>query len=194
MVSFKLLLGFAALSSIAVAQVNETCCTVQPNSVDADDRIGWCRAQTNTCPQICGGHYSANRCDSRTLDFECVCMNGNTPNISSFDQTLPSLECLEWKRQCISSHPNDLPGQNYCLSFQCGDRNATALASASSSASSGGSSSTASPTSSPTGEASPTDSPAPAETSNAAVALSMAQQYGTGMIAAGFFALFGLAL
>jgi len=37
--------------------------TVVPSSVDYPTRQSWCRAQTNSCPELCGGQTSANDCD-----------------------------------------------------------------------------------------------------------------------------------
>lgn len=37
--------------------------TIDPNSVGYATRQSWCRAQTNSCPQICGGQASANDCN-----------------------------------------------------------------------------------------------------------------------------------
>lgn len=44
------------------------CCTVDPNSVDQDDRQAWCQANQNTCVELCGGRgqlaSNGNQCDS----------------------------------------------------------------------------------------------------------------------------------
>jgi hypothetical protein len=37
--------------------------SVVASSVDYNTRLSWCRAQTNSCPQICGGQASPNTCD-----------------------------------------------------------------------------------------------------------------------------------
>ncbi|KAK3044940.1 hypothetical protein LTS18_014995, partial [Coniosporium uncinatum] len=107
--------------------------------------------------------------------------------------------CDEWKRQCVAAHPNDLPGQNICLSVTCGERNATEEASGSGGSSSASSSSGSSATASSTGGSSgssATQSAAAASSpaAGAAAALALAQNYGTGVFAAGVLALFGLAL
>jgi len=60
----KLFVVAATFTGFVAAQgFNDTCCGVDPNSVDSDDRIAWCRAQTNTCPEICGGRTSSNTCN-----------------------------------------------------------------------------------------------------------------------------------
>jgi hypothetical protein len=56
-----MLLGAAALVS---AQANSTCCGLTPNLIDINQRLGWCRAERNTCPELCtNGATSANTCD-----------------------------------------------------------------------------------------------------------------------------------
>jgi hypothetical protein len=53
------LLGFA------FAQTNtSTCCDVDPSTVGSNVRLSWCRAQQNTCPELCAnGQTSTNICD-----------------------------------------------------------------------------------------------------------------------------------
>jgi len=197
MIYSTLLVALSAFASVASAQSNFTsCCNVDPNSVDLPTRQSWCRAQMNTCPEVCtNGQTSNNTCDANALTYSCTCQTGNTPNISSYMQTLPSLECDEWKTQCTAAHPNDLAGQTFCQSFTCGMKNGSALAAAASSAASASSGSGAASTGSATsGGASSTSSSAATTSSAAAAALRVAKTYGTGAVAAGLFALFGLAL
>lgn len=132
------------------------------------------------------------------MTWDCQCYQANTPNISDFGQTVPSLMCDEWKAQCTASRPDDLDGQEFCQSFQCGERNASAYGSSSSA-----STTTASETSSETGSSSSSTSgggesaPSTSETSEptgAAAALGVGKQYGTGVVGALLFGLFGLAL
>lgn len=142
-----------------------------------------------------------------------MCTNGNQPNISDYDQTLPSLVCGTWRGDCVQAHPNDLDGQTACLSVVCGSKNAStgistsstmmtsASATASSSGGSGGAggaqqtaSSTSDSGSSASSTASGSGSAASASSSSAAFALSVASNYGTGILAAGILGAFGLAL
>jgi len=117
-------------------------------------------------------------------------LSGTTPNISDYAQTLPSLECDEWKRQCIAAHPNDLSGQNFCLSFNCGSRNATKEGAGA------GSTPGSSPTSgsSSTPSSSTTSSPSSSATSNAAALLKAGHDFGTAGILLSFLGLFAYAL
>ncbi|KAE9971342.1 hypothetical protein BLS_004478 [Venturia inaequalis] len=188
-----LAVAIGAFASAVSAQANFTsCCNVTPTSVEMVTRLSWCRAQQNTCPETCqNGQVSANTCDANTLTYNCTCLSGPTGNISDYAQTLPSLECDNWKGQCTAAHPNDLAGQTFCQSFVCGTKNATALGSTSS-ASASSSHATASATSSGSGTA--TSSTAASTSSAAAAALKVAQEFGAAGFAFGLFALFGLAL
>lgn len=54
---------FAASVGLAAAQVQTGNYTIDPNSVDSTTRANWCRAETNTCPVLCGGNlYKSNTC------------------------------------------------------------------------------------------------------------------------------------
>lgn len=149
------------------------------------------------------------------MTYNCVCSSGNQPNISDYDQTLPSLVCGQWVADCVNAHPNDLDGQTACLSVVCGSRNASsgistssssmmtsASATASSSGGSGGaggaqqtaSSSSGSGSGSGSSTASGSSGAASATSSSAAYALNLASNYGTGILAAGILGAFGLAL
>jgi len=185
----------AAIAGLASAQANfTTCCGIDPNSVTSDVRLSWCRAQQNTCPEICpNGQTSSNACDPNALTYSCTCLSGTTPNISSYGQTLPSLQCESWIGQCTAAHPNDLSGQTFCQSFQCGMKNASAVGAAASSASSSAGTASSTASGSSTGTAS--GASASSTTSKAAAAaFTAARDYGTGAVAMGLFAAFGLAL
>jgi len=184
-----ILLTFGAALTVS-AQNFSSCCNVTPASVNINDRLSWCRAQRNTCPLICpNGQTSKNDCDENTLSYACECTSGGTANISDYSQTLPSLECDEWVKQCVAQAPDNKVGQDFCHSFKCGSQNASQVgAGASSGASSPSSTSggnTASSTSGTTGSTS----------SGAAVALTkVGRDYGSGALLVGVLAVFGFAL
>lgn len=136
-----------------------------------------------------------------------MCTNGQSPNISNYQQTIPFFLCQQWKANCVDGHPNDLNGITACQSVMCGTMNASSAESSSTSASasasasstggsgSGGSSAaTTSGGSSPSSTASSTAAAASASKSSAAIAVSLAKDYGTGILATGLLAIFGLAL
>jgi len=179
----------AAIASVSAATNLTSCCNVDPATVDPNYRLAWCRAQQNTCPLICpNGQATANTCDSDTLEYTCTCASGATPNISDYGQTLPSLECDNWKGQCVNASANNLAGQNFCLSFICGSKNASASSAPGTTTGAGGASATTS------GSASGTSQTATTTSKGAAAVIRAGQDYGTGALLLGVFAMFGFAL
>jgi patatin-like phospholipase/acyl hydrolase len=131
-----------------------------------------------------------------------------SPNVSDYEQTLPAYVCRTYVEQCVNAHPNDLEGITTCRDTVCGNKTIDEASSSSSSSQSSsatgsstrsGSGSSASQTASSTGNtgsASQTASQSASSTadSSAASALHMASNYGTGLLAVGILAAFGLAL
>ncbi|KAF2744090.1 hypothetical protein M011DRAFT_470753 [Sporormia fimetaria CBS 119925] len=196
----------ATFTSFAVAQ-NETsnlppgfppCCSLDPNTIELEQRQEWCRAQRNTCPELCGGINQLDRagqtCDINTLEYTCKCANGTEPDMAKYQQSVPGLMCFKWYDNCIAASGEDLEFQTQCLNLReerCGnmttkepedDSEPSPSESASPSATSGGDSEES---------AAPSDdaqaSPAP---SGAASALVIS----TPLFVGGIAALFGLAL
>ncbi|PNS17687.1 hypothetical protein CAC42_3082 [Sphaceloma murrayae] len=183
-----LLLAASALTVSAQIQIN-------PGSVPADERASWCTAQRNTCPQICNGTGTTqNSCDSNTLQYSCVCSSGALPNISDYQQTLPFFVCQTSIAQCITAN-TDAAAQSRCRDVTCGSRNATAQSATTSSAapSSTSASATSSGSSSASASGSATGSATPAASSGAAMALTVARDYGTPALLTGMLAIFGFA-
>lgn len=153
---------------------------------------------------------SLTGCQQNGLTYSCVCSDGSTPNISDYAQTLPSLVCQQWVINCVASHPNDLNGQAGCHSVTCGMKNASATnnaaggasgssASGSASAASGSASQTATGSSaaasgSASATASSSGSASSSSSSGSAAVMNVAMNYGTGILAGGMLAVFGLAL
>jgi len=135
-----------------------------------------------------------------------------SPNVSSYEQTLPAYVCREYVIQCVNNHPNDADGQEACQATVCGTKeigdpddstssSSSASSSATASSTTSGGSSEATETSSSTSDseesASQTSDSSTAEStddSSAASALTLASNYGTGILAVGILAAFGLAL
>jgi cobalamin biosynthesis Mg chelatase CobN len=128
-----------------------------------------------------------------------------SPNVSDYQQTLPAFVCREYVDQCVNAHPNDLDGITTCRDTVCGNKTTdditssstsseSSSATASSTRSGSGASQTASSTSG--GSASETSGSSASATAAAssASALHMASTYGTGLLAVGILAAFGLAL
>jgi hypothetical protein len=105
--------------------------------------------------------------------------------VSDYQQTLPSLECDEWKKECIAASTS-LATNTFCLSFVCGNKTADAGLTPSSttpSSTAGASNGPATATSTPEATA-----------HSAAMALRAGRDYGTGLLAFGLVSLFALFL
>lgn len=126
----------------------------------------------------------------------------NTPNISSFTNMIPSLECGVWVMQCLDAAGDDINKVTACRSVQCGNRDPGAVKQSSGGSgsrpqsSSAASSSSAAPSTTSGGSASQTSSGSGSSKTSggAAVALGVGSSYGSGILAGGMLALFGLAL
>ncbi|KAM0701310.1 hypothetical protein Q7P35_011671 [Cladosporium inversicolor] len=202
-------LAAAAFSGLVAAQSGNSTVTIDPNSVTAATRQTWCRAQLQTCPQLCEDQRTTaggNTCDSNTLSYNCTCASDNqSPAVADYEQTLPALVCEQYVIQCTAAHPDDAPGQKVCQSTTCGKKSVDDIASSSSSSESSSSTSTAtssasgsdaSSTASPTSggdEASSTASQA-ASSATGSSAASGSNIASTGALAVGILAAFGFAL
>ncbi|KAA6407855.1 MAG: hypothetical protein FRX48_08206 [Lasallia pustulata] len=167
------------LAAFAAAQNS----TLDPNSVPLSQRNAWCNAEQTNCPLLCGGlsFTGLNTCDGSSLNYQCTCNNGSSPDLAAYEDTLPSYICTQNKINCVLAHPNDANGQSACnTTYQCGTLAATnAPAGTSSSAMPSSTSASATVTSSST---------ATASTTAKSMALSFGQNYGAGIVAAGLMA------
>jgi hypothetical protein len=204
---------FVAASAIAglVSAQNTTfntpiqCCTVDPNSVDQNDRQSWCQANQNTCVELCGGRgqlaSNGNQCDSSTLKFSCKCRNGTdvSSSMSQYQQTVPGQMCLVWYSNCISASGSDATAQFECEQARdslCGNKtvaDATEAGNAGSSSGSSSASPSATNSDSPSSTGASESGSAASSTSTPGAASNLAF-YGTSALAGGLFALFGMAL
>ncbi|KAK5064172.1 hypothetical protein LTR84_000004 [Exophiala bonariae] len=181
----------AAATTVSQVMPPAATASFNPASVDSTEAFNWCRGQLNTCPQICGGSASTNRCDSTQFTYSCICANGTVPDCTAFAETLPYFMCQATYGQCVAAHPNDAQGQSVCeTNQQCGTRNATAEALAlTSAAESSTAAATSSASSSASGSATAATTSASASASGNAAA-GMSQQLATGAFAAVLMAAF----
>ncbi|KAF3119966.1 hypothetical protein TWF569_003395 [Orbilia oligospora] len=110
----SLILPFASLLLTTSAQT-----TIDPSTVPSSTRSAWCQGNLQACPLVCGGGTSVNSCDSNTLEYECTCSDGSTPDLSQYALTLPYFVCQEVRSRCIANGANNLEGQAECNSLQC---------------------------------------------------------------------------
>ncbi|KAF2235689.1 hypothetical protein EV356DRAFT_531550 [Viridothelium virens] len=109
--------------------------TVPPDSIPSDERTEWCEAQVDTCNTLCGNETNANQCDPNDLTYQCICQGGSSPDLSQWNDTIPSFECQAYKSSCPAENPNVFGGQS-CDTITCGSLSATTSFEQSSSSSS----------------------------------------------------------
>ncbi|KPI45630.1 uncharacterized protein AB675_530 [Cyphellophora attinorum] len=202
----KVLVGLMATATVAIAQ--ETVSTYSASSVDATTtasqamppiataafnpapindsvRFDWCKAQLDTCPQICGGAAAQNYCYETNLTYSCVCPNGTAPDVTSFAFTLPFYICQQTYIQCINNNPDDAQAQANCTANeQCGERNATAEALSQTAASQSATASQTSSSASESGSATAASSSASASASGSSgAAVANVHELSTGLFA-----------
>ncbi|KAJ5766340.1 uncharacterized protein N7511_003956 [Penicillium nucicola] len=122
----KTLFVLASAASLASCQSNST---IDTNSVPYATRQAWCSSQTSSCPLLClqlsgaSGSPTTNTCDATTLDYECICSNGASPNATEYSQTIPYFTCTQHNDQCVTNCNGDSSCQYACRSDNpCGAR------------------------------------------------------------------------
>ncbi|KAF1992607.1 hypothetical protein K402DRAFT_321000 [Aulographum hederae CBS 113979] len=129
---FPVILAFAGLSFSQ---------TVDPESIPQNTRDYWCQSQKTQCPLLClqlPGESAAtvsNTCDSDTLQWSCVCANGQTPSVANYSLTMPYFECTEFATQCVANCGSNNACSASCRNdHPCGAQNPVRINSTSSSA------------------------------------------------------------
>ncbi|KAL8692526.1 MAG: hypothetical protein Q9218_002471 [Villophora microphyllina] len=108
--------------------------TIDPSTVDDATKQKWCNDQQAACPLLClqqnaSDVPTSNDCTPSTLDFSCVCDNGQQPNASEYSQTIPFYECTEAATQCVNNcNKGDTACQSTCrTAHPCGAQNPTRI-------------------------------------------------------------------
>lgn len=103
---------------------------IDPNSVDPATRAAWCLDQQVACPLIClqlpgaSGPPISNTCDPATLNFLCVCSNGQSPNASQYTMTIPYFICTQTNQNCVAACNGLSTCQSACIQdHPCGAQN-----------------------------------------------------------------------
>ncbi|KAG2415636.1 hypothetical protein HFD88_006827 [Aspergillus terreus] len=103
----RLLQSLTVLGVVGLAH-SQTNFTFNAGDIDSSTRSYWCQQQTSTCPLLClqmpgaSSNPSANTCDSKSLSYNCICSNGQSPNASEYSQTIPYFICTEQNNQCVA--------------------------------------------------------------------------------------------
>ncbi|KAJ5166620.1 uncharacterized protein N7482_005401 [Penicillium canariense] len=188
-----MLFSIVLLSTLAVTVLGSNSTYTLPAGfniglVKPDELNSWCQGQRNECPSICKGATRQNTCEPSTLNFNCICADGSTPDVSPYIQTVPFYVCEESYGQCIASHPNDIQGQRACKkAATCGSKNASAEDTTMSSSTTAASTTLAMATSTDSSKTSSSSVAAASTTTNAAVTLGSLEGYSTGFMATVMF-------
>ncbi|KXJ95930.1 hypothetical protein Micbo1qcDRAFT_158057 [Microdochium bolleyi] len=95
-----------------------------PGLVPLGDRVGWCNAQSNACGKFCIS-LGANSCDENTLQFNCSCTNGQSPDLTEYKDTLPWNICQFNFITCNKAGENNAAAQQACkqnIQSKCGTK------------------------------------------------------------------------
>ncbi|KAI0381979.1 hypothetical protein F5Y04DRAFT_253704 [Hypomontagnella monticulosa] len=182
--------ALSALSLVSAQANSNSTFTIDPSTVDISDRVAWCQGQTDSCGTICGTATS-NGCSVDTLDFQCVCQGGKSPDMNLYMNTMPWFVCEKLQSNCIVQTENNAAGQKNCTSTfgdKCGtEKVADHAGEGASSTTTTSSSSSSSPTGSQTGAS---NSAAPSSTSEGGAVPTHVQYLGNGAaaVALGLFA------
>lgn len=82
---------------------------IQASNVPLSTRNAWCTNQKSQCPPICldmapaSGYPIKNTCDAATLNYECVCGNNASPNLTEYSLTIPYYKCVQFQENCVIS-------------------------------------------------------------------------------------------
>jgi hypothetical protein len=189
--------GLLVIAAPALAQYS-----IDPESVNEALRDKWCDDQTVQCPLIClqlpgitdPEEPISNDCDPATLQYECVCSNNVSPNVTEYSQTIPFYICQEWGNQCVKACGQDNTCSDNCrANHPCGAQNPKRVNSTSTSSAATASATDAAGSAPPTaGFAGATS--APKGKGAASSMLNLGQSYGLAVVFAGIFAGFALVL
>ncbi|KAJ5936172.1 hypothetical protein N7454_005470 [Penicillium verhagenii] len=161
------------LASAATIVSGQSTPTIDPNSVPLPERENWCNSQIYSCPILCLQTANStgalvNNCSPKTLEYECECSNGVSPNATEFSQTMSYYICTEANNQCVAKCADAICQEDCRSDHPCGAQNpirvnvtttatATATAKPSAKAATTTTTSTATSTSTATGGAAATD-------------------------------------
>lgn len=214
MPSIKLSAAVLATALFSMSVRAQAVYTIDPTSVPLSIRQGWCSSQSSTCPLLClqlpgsSATTESNDCDAESLQFDCVCGNGLSPNATQFSQTLPYFICTEYGTQCVTACNGNTGCQSACRAdHPCGAQNpikvnVTTITSSSASSTAlqaGETSGTAGVVYNGLGGAAPTTTAANSQStdskkSGSQMALDAGRSYGFAVVFAGLFAGFAMVL
>jgi len=98
----------AALGLLTVVSAQGT--SVYPPFV-AEDVVGflrqqWCVSQIAACPLLCADRRTdtvANECFTENLYYQCICSDGQSPDLKKYSQTVPYYQCTHVVSLCVDN-------------------------------------------------------------------------------------------
>lgn len=123
-----ILLASVGLIGLSTAQVYPP---VNPDDIDINKRDQWCVDQQSTCPALCQDQEQVdaetNDCDAETLEFQCICENNVSPNMTEYSLTIPYHLCMQSITDCVENCGNgEAVCSNLCFTGKtCGASNPT---------------------------------------------------------------------
>jgi len=183
------------LASCVAAQGAGFNATIDPSTISPTLKSQWCLAETNSCPELCGGidFTDVKNCTNTDLSYSCLCVNGSSPDLAAYTETMPYYLCEQTFSNCIQFFENNQAGQAQCTTnYTCGSLDPSKNPASTSSASTSASTSSAAATSTVASATTTSATTTPSATKNAAIQIG--QDYGIGFFAAGAMAAFGFLL
>ncbi|KAK3387033.1 hypothetical protein B0H63DRAFT_468951 [Podospora didyma] len=106
-------LAFGVSTAAAAAECYTIFSRTTPAHGSPNTKDHICADQITVCSALCGDKGAlSNRCisnnggsdnpfDTHTYCFECVCANGQTPDLDKYRDTVPNNYCQRWYENCI---------------------------------------------------------------------------------------------
>eukprot|EP00835_Amoeboradix_gromovi_P003446 NODE_227_length_13866_cov_0.400305.p7 type:complete len:160 gc:universal NODE_227_length_13866_cov_0.400305:12571-13050(+) len=96
-------------------------------TIDSSTKSSWCARQVYSCKTVCytsdAPEPKQNTCDSDTLNYKCVCGDGDEPKLDIFTDTIPFYQCNEVKSRCqqnCAGKSNEQSCKSDCFNkYQC---------------------------------------------------------------------------
>jgi len=181
--------------------------SINITNVPLATRNQWCQSQMTECPLLCtqlpgeSSTTEANSCDPATLNYSCVCGNGQSPNASEYSETIPYFICTEYGTECVSACGGITACQSACRDDNpCGAQspvriNVTSTSSTQTATGTAGSSTSGVVVYTGLGGATTTPTTTSTSTkSGSQAALDLGRSYGLAVVLAGVFAGFTLVI
>ncbi|KAI1414816.1 hypothetical protein F5Y13DRAFT_197347 [Hypoxylon sp. FL1857] len=107
------IVALSALTLVSAQANSNSTFKIDPSTVDISDRVTWCQGETDSCTTLCGTAID-NSCSTDTLDFQCTCQGGNSPDMNLYQNTVPWYVCERLQQNCIVQFENNAAGQRNC--------------------------------------------------------------------------------